>query len=551
MNSDWASATIERATTQAKDRSLWAGSRWVRVCLWLLLTTGIAARLSPLLDVEGRLYWLFLSEDGYLMQTIARNIAMGLGMSTANGAMPTNGVQPLATFIYAGLHALAGGSKLVAIGYVTVLATAVSLAAAWFLWRLAQSVLRDLPFARDTALLASALWFASPFIVNHSMNGLETGMYHLAIIATLVYYFSIDPAGAPAMTGRQRAGLGLLLGIAFLVRNDAVFFIGAVLAAHTFVGGPSAGGGLSRRAGDAVVAGGLSLVVASPWLIYNKLNFGSVVPISGSAQSHSAAFGANLGMIPANLLEASLLYVRIPRALEASWPVIVVASAVVAGLGWAAWSLLGRRSLRGRRFCVVALLFSAGIAGYYGLFFGAPWFVSRYLSALSPLLWLSTIASVYLLLAGLLRGRRAFLASGAVLLSLLLLVAAGLAIRGFRGGQSNGHRQVVEWVQKNVGEKQWVGGIQTGTLGYFHDRTINLDGKVNPKALRARLERGQVMSYVLEETPINYLVDWAGIAGWTSIPSEPRAAQTFEVVVNDKAANLGVLRRRVPVAATP
>jgi len=52
-------------------------------------------------------------------------------------------------------------------------------------------------------------------------------------------------------------------------------------------------------------------------------------------------------------------------------------------------------------------------------------------------------------------------------------------------------------------------------------------------------------------TPIDYLVDWAGIATWVSTPSEPRAGQAFEVVVDDKAANLGVLRRRVPVAGAP
>ena len=550
MKADWASAITDRVTAQGSARSLLTGSGWVRICLWLLLATGLLARLSPLLDIERRLYWLFLSEDGYLMQTIARNMAIGLGMSTAQGTMPTNGVQPLATFVYAGLHGLAGGSKLLAIAYVTVLATVVSAAAAWFLWRLVQSVLRDLPLARDIAFLASALWFASPFIVKHSMNGLETGMYYLAIAATLVYYFSLDLSGPAPMRGGQRLAFGLLLGLTFLARNDAVFFIGAVLAAHAFLGG-AAGGGFGRRAVDAVVAGSLSLVVASPWLIYNKLNFGSVVPISGSAQSHSAGIGANLAMIPANLMEASLLYVRIPGSLETSWPVVVVALAVLAFLAWAAWSLVGRRSLRGGRFCVIALVFSAGIAGYYGLFFGAAWFVSRYLSALSTLLWPLCIASVYLLLAGLLRERRAFMASGAVLASLLLLVAAGLAVLGFRGGQSNGHRQVVEWVRNNVDEKQWVGGIQTGTLGYFHDRTINLDGKVNPRALRARIERGQVMSYVLDETPINYLVDWVGIAGWTSLASEPRTGQAFEVVVNDKAANLGVLRRRVPVATTP
>ena len=108
MKADWASAATDRVTPQGSERSLLTGSAWVRICLWLLLATGLLSRLSPLLDIERRLYWLFLSEDGYLMQTIARNMAIGVGMSTAHGTMPTNGVQPLATFIYAGLHGLAG-----------------------------------------------------------------------------------------------------------------------------------------------------------------------------------------------------------------------------------------------------------------------------------------------------------------------------------------------------------------------------------------------------------------------------------------------------------
>src|SRR6185295_16818658 len=111
------------------------------------------------------------------------------------------------------------------------------------------------------------------------------------------------------------------------------------------------------------------------------------------------------------------------------------------------------------------------------------------------------------------------------------------------------HRQVADWVERNVAERQWLGAIQTGTVGFFHDRTINLDGKVNPKALRARMERGQVMSYILDETPINYLADWVGIAGWATAEDEPRFREAFELLVDDKAANLGALRRRVPVAS--
>ena len=311
MKADWATAATDRAAAQGSERSLWAGSRWVRICLWLLLATGLAARLSPLLDVEGRLYWVFLSEDGYLMQTIARNMAIGLGMSTANGTMPTNGVQPLATFLYAGLHALAGGSKLLAIGYVTVFATAVSAAAAWSSGgsgnRFCGTCLSLATSPCSRRLVVRQPVDHRPQHERPGNRPVLPGDHDDAGLLLLA-----RPVGPAPMRGGQRLAFGLLLGVTFLARNDAVFFIAAVLAAHVLLGGAAAGGGSGRRAVDAVVAGGLSLVVASPWLIYNKLMFGSVVPISGSAQSHSAGFGANLRMIPANLIEASLLYVPIP-----------------------------------------------------------------------------------------------------------------------------------------------------------------------------------------------------------------------------------------------
>ena len=108
------------------------------------------------------------------------------------------------------------------------------------------------------------------------------------------------------------------------------------------------------------------------------------------------------------------------------------------------------------------------------------------------------------------------------------------------------HRQVVKWVQGNVSELHWVGAPQTGTLGFFHDRTINLDGKVNPYALRAILEKGNVLEYV-RNSEIDYIADWYGMADWVKMKSDPQFAKEFEVVVRDEQANLGVLRRVHPV----
>ena len=128
----------------------------------------------------------------------------------------------------------------------------------------------------------------------------------------------------------------------------------------------------------------------------------------------------------------------------------------------------------------------------------------------------------------------AFMASSGMLMSLVLL---GRLF--YPGVNVQGHSQVVDWVDRNVPADAWVGAVQTGTLGYWHDLTINLDGKVNPEALQARREAGHVLDYVVE-SEISYLADWVGIAGWVETEG---FASHFEVVVQDPIANLSVLRR--------
>ncbi|TCP39569.1 hypothetical protein [Rhodovulum marinum] len=113
------------------------------------------------------------------------------------------------------------------------------------------------------------------------------------------------------------------------------------------------------------------------------------------------------------------------------------------------------------------------------------------------------------------------------------------------GVHDQGHGQVVRWVQENVPETVWVGAVQTGTLGYWHDRTINLDGKVNPEALAARRETGTVLPYVVQDSRIDYIVDWAGVAGWVA-QDAAGFSEAFELLLRDEAANLAVLRRRIP-----
>lgn len=509
---------------------------------WLVLAVALAARLAPLLDIEGRIFWQFMTEDGYLMQTVARNMALGLGMSTAEGTIPTNGVQPLATYLFAGLHWMAGGDRAAAITLVMLFSALVSVAGAYCLYRLARALLDGMRYSETLALVISAVWFAGPLTVAHSMNGLETGLYVLAMLVALLYYVSRFQNEDARPRWLESVGLGALLGLAFLARNDAVFFIAALLAAHLFVGSYERSRWLARL-GESLLAGLVSVVIGLPWLINNYLLFGSVVPISGLSQSFWSALGENLKWIPANLIEVSFPFVPIPRSLETGLPVMIAGIGIVVLMLAAFWFLLGRRSTMTQRVTVLTIGFSAAITLYYGLFFGAAHFIPRYLSILSPLLWLMSAVVIFYGASALLRKPPHFQAVAGLAMFAILIEITAFLMLSYRNGTTHMHRQVVDWVSANVEPQRWVAAVQTGTLGFFHDRTLNLDGKVNPAALRELLRQGNVFDYVIA-SPADYIVDWAGIGGWLDHPQADVLRDTFSLELVDHELNLSVMKRR-------
>ena len=499
-----------------------------------LLAIGLCARVAPLLDPEGRGLRQFPTEDGYLMLTVARNMALGLGMSTAAGEIPTNGVQPLATFLYAAGFWIAGGDRLAGVLLAQWLQVVIGCAAAWLLWKAARRLLGASPGAAPVAAVAAALWFAAPNTVRNTLNCLETGAYALVLIAFCLYTLrrlapdASWPLGACAATGAW-------LGLAFWVRNDAVLLAAAFCTERLIAGWRGVAIDLRRALLETGTIGASATALALPWVAHNWLRFGYAMPISGVAESDGSRLGENLPYLPAALAEYLATPIQIPAPLELRAPVIAACLVLVAVWVAAAWRLRREASPGARHWLDVLLLWSALLCGFYGLAFGASHFVNRYVFALSPLLAVGSVAMAARAAQALPRVRVAGLAL-AGLASVAL--AAGLNVRVYRDGMDHMHFQVIEWVAENVPDDVWVAAVQTGTLGFFHDRTLNLDGKVNPRALEARLA-GRTQEYVLE-TPTQYLVDWTGIAAW----AEGTALEgRFELIELDAQRNLAVLRR--------
>jgi predicted membrane protein len=493
------------------------------------MVIGFCARIAPLLDPEGRGLRQFPTEDGYLMLTVARNLALDHGMSTAAGEIPTNGVQPLATFLYAAGFRAVSGDRVAGVLIAQWLQLAIACAAAALLYLTALQLLGS----SSIALFGAALWFAAPNTVVNSLNCLETGAYVLVLIAFCLYTVRRLPPGE-RWPLRACAVAGAWLALAFWARNDALLLAGAFCAQRLIAGWRGADVDLRRALVETSTIGGTAAVLALPWVTYNWLAFGHLMPISGVAESANSRLGQNLPYLPAAFAEYIALPLKIPLVWETRAPTIAAALLLAAAWVAAAWMLRARANVEARQWLEVLLVWALALGGFYGLAFGAPHFTNRYVFALSPLLAVGSVGLCAAAAAAFPLGRT--LSLGAA--GLAALACAGLNVRTYLGGMDHPHFQVVEWVDVNVPDDVWVAAIQTGTLGFFHDRTLNLDGKVNPHALEARLA-GRTQEYVLE-SPAQYLVDWTGIAAWAKGTAlEGR----FEVIELDTQRNLAVLRR--------
>jgi len=527
-------------TTQARAGREIGVERSTRGAFWLaggLVGIALVARLAPLFDAGGRLLRQFPTEDGYLMLTIARNMALGKGITVSDGLIATNGAQPLATLLWAGVFWLTGGDRRLGVLGVQVLSLALACVTAWLLFGLARSLLGALRHGTSAAFLLTAAWLASPMVVVHSMNCLETGLYGLVVVC-VARVFAGSPQAAPWSPGRCLA-VGVLLGLAFWTRNDAMFLILAACLVHVGWAFVDPAKPLARRIGETLAFGATSVVTAAPWLVFNLLRFGSIVPISGQSEALEGRFALNLWRVPGTVFEYATWFLPVPGSVEqAPW---VLAGAALVCL---AVTALAARAIRdgspiARAIACLGAIYGVCLLLFYGLFFGAGYFFSRYLFPLSP--FLALLTGAVLRRAWELAEERGWRLAPAAAGALLLVFAAGLDLRLYRKGTEHMHFQVVDWVQAHVPDDAWVGAPQSGTLGFFHDRTINLDGKVNPEALRARVRDHETLNYVLGKREIEYLADWEGLASWVQ---DPRMAAHFDLLVHDPEQNLAVLRRR-------
>lgn len=500
-----------------------------------LCAAAAAALFTLALRPAAHVYDMPLTEDGYYSLTVARNLAAGRGL-TIDGETLTNGFQPLFTMVEAAAFALSAGDDVLAMRLVMAFAWLAHVLGALVIARVARDAWPTLGASARAvrreqdlrAALAAFLYLAAPLMFNHAYNGLET--------ACVTFFYAAAWRWVQIGGDRSRLGLaalGALIGLMVLARIDAAF-LALVLGVNELR--RSARRGFATMLARGAIMGGVAFFVSSAWWIYNLAHFGSPMPTSGTAQQNWA-----LEWLRLEHAEWALRVVLFPwlfagayegwASFDVPWPlspagyITVTANGLVRtaclAITLAALIRFGRRAAptefaaappaaaerieRSREFAICFVVAFAGLALYYVLSFVAYWFYYRYFFPLTLIAVLTaSIAGARFVLRTQGLGARGAQYGGLAVLALQLGALAFLAQSGRGIGGNTVYHDQIALVRQYVPSGDAVAAGQSGTLGFFRDRVINTDGKVNLPALAWQDRMGEY----LRRRDVKWFVDW-------------------------------------------
>ena len=210
----------------------------------------------------------FVHDDSYFYVQIAANIVDGQG-STFHEITPTNGYHPLWMIVCVATLAIAGGDKILGLHFIAFVQGVLLLGTVIYFRRIA-GLLGVKSSAVGVVLLAG-------FFMSTALCASEAHLNAFALTLGL-YLLLVAPA-------RPRGGLvaaGIVLGMAILARLDNVFVVAGLIASFLFFSEDRDPRTLMRRGFSVLTP---VVVIVFGYVLYNRLSFGHLMPISGAIKS--------------------------------------------------------------------------------------------------------------------------------------------------------------------------------------------------------------------------------------------------------------------------
>lgn len=481
-------------------------ARKEKIAIGIILIICIAMRLGLAFRTEHLLYTKYFQEDAFYMFNCAEQLARGNGFSI-DGIHPTNGVQPLIVLLYAPLFIFSGFDKLLtlqlAFGYTAIFD---SLTIVFFVLLMSSmKKYRDESEERSIwyspVVILSFLWATLHPIFVHTVSGLETGLLSMFIVLSLFLYSRIlnRRSSGQNIPILQYLFLGVVLGFTVLSRIDSAIFVTMIALYEIY-----------RYKAKGVISAGIisatALLVSSPWWYYNYTTFGSLIPQSGQSESIDPELLRNVSQTLGVIGDSLSVFFSVAKMIPINglyYTAWFIAISVIAYSVIRKWDVI---NIIKRTYDVQVLmpLISASflLTVYYTFFFGAPHFMGRYLMPLRIVVLVFAVMCIPTIVKDMMssRGRQLILVVvfTAALLNSLLKYLPNYTTDGVSDFYLTG-----KWALTIPNAR--IGMYQSGTSGFIAPNVVNLDGKVNYEALKARQE-AEIGKFVVEQN-LDYVAD--------------------------------------------
>jgi hypothetical protein len=330
----------------------------------------------------------FLQDDAYFYLQVANNVIKGYG-STFHRITPTNGYHPLWMLNSILGLLIAGNDKILGLNIIFGIQTMLFLGTAIYFRKIARLISDE--FWMVGVCILAAYFFSMGIYAS------EAHLNAFMLVLSLYYFLRTFDDDTPSNWIKA----GFFSGLSVLARLDNVFITGSLFSLGLL---SHQDRGVERVLKRSVILGSTFACTVAPYLIYNYVSYGHIVPISGAIKSTFPAVTGNfnnLGMFGRitsvfgpvsvlisfgpglNKLQRTLLRILgVGVALHASyvvlytdhytfWPWYYVSG--VLNLGFLSSSVLqritsiiqrhaGRKSIAVVRNLIIALLILAGVA---------------------------------------------------------------------------------------------------------------------------------------------------------------------------------------------
>ncbi|KPK95970.1 hypothetical protein AMJ80_02585 [bacterium SM23_31] len=427
-------------------------------------------------------------DDAYYFFKIAENVAHGKGLSF-DGINKTNGFQPLWLYVLIPIYLIYSGSPETMLRIILIFQVGLITGAALIIYRVHADF-----FSRKISLISGIGYIMVVFVP--STNGMESAL----LILMLSLLFAYGWKGKVFSRHSPKRGLffGIVLGLVMLARLDTVF-LGAAISAFCVI--QIAREPLKRR--DhlirlILIITGASLIV-SPYLLFNYLEFGSIMPISGALKSSFPKISLSRDII--NFFAKRYLLFAILAFVYFLWKIVslkkfynsanetryyeicmlVLSTAIV--LHFAHTVIFMKWAVFGWHFIPYALFITLAISEIIAFFLSSNWKI-----IFNYIYWFGIIVIIF---------------------------AGGFIIykRNYRpldkiSSWSVSSYNAAVWTRENTNKSDIIAMIDAGIFGYFSQRSvINLDGIVNTMKYQEILKNKKLNKY-FKENKVTYFVQF-------------------------------------------